>query len=595
MVQVKYGISTKFILFISITLLFFFAVSFFLSFNTMRSYALNNAQELSSTILEETDRKIDRFFLEIEYLAEGLAHYRAVYNIKIDDMKNLFISIVTARKQYLRAIYLGTQDGRMFEWGNGKGFKNYTPTMPEGYDPRIRPWYLTGLKAGGFAVSEPYIYASVEALGITGVIPVYNRQNKLVGILGIDILLDDLKSVLENLEIPKQGKAVLLNRKCDIIASQLSNYSGDTLTLRKFKLINPDELTSKHRGSFVKIIKNKKMYFSYKINKRTNWILLVALPYNLIMESVNRILYSILMINIFLMIMIIVALSLISEKLLINPLEQIITVINRLENGEKHLRVKVKSRDELGILAKEFNKLADTVEEYSRSLEKKVRERTDEIALLQKENTRLSIIEEKKRIYRDMHDALGAKLTNIFICNTVAQSLVQDSKGKLGDMLRRVEVNCQAAIKNLKDIIFGMKNYEQFPADFSLLVILNMKRRLNLMNIELQTHIENPKKLNSLDKRVKDEIEKIFQELTTNTLTHSHASKVFLEISPKKSFTKIIFSDNGIGFNYEKVKSKSSGLANLVYRVNKLGGELEVVTNIGQGSKFKITIPEQKV
>ena len=119
-----------------------------------------------------------------------------------------------------------------------------------------------------------------------------------------------------------------------------------------------------------------------------------------------------------------------------------------------------------------------------------------------------------------------------------------------------------------------------------------MKRRLNLKNIELQTHINNPQKLNSLDKNVKDEIEKTFQELTTNTLTHSHASKVFLDISFKDSSMKITFSDNGIGFNYEKVKSKSSGLANLAYRVKNLGGYLEVVTDIEHGSKFIINIPE---
>ncbi len=598
MKPVRYGISAKFILFISITLIIFFTVTLIVIYGVMRSYTLSNAEELSSTILEETDKKIDRFFLEMEHLARGLANYKSVYNVEVDHMRDLFISIVMARKQYLRAIYLGTEDGRMFEWGYGKGFKDYTPTLPANYDPRVRPWYKKGVMVGDFAISEPYVYASVKALGITGVVPVYRPDGEFVGILGLDILLDDLKTVLEDLEIPKNGKAVLLNKDGYVIASQLSGYSENELTLKKFELVESSKLFEKKRGHFIKMIGSVKMYFSYKINSRTNWVLVLAFPYNLIMETVNRILSSILLINIFLMVMLVIALSLISEKILIQPLDEIIKVINRLENGERYIRVNVRTNDEFGVLAMELNKLVDTVEAYSSSLEKKVRERTDEIALLQKENTRLRIIEEKKRIYRDMHDALGAKLTNIFICNTVAQSIVKSEEtgnksynGRLLDMMKRIEVNCDSAIKNLKEIVFGMKSDDRITSDFSRLMVLNIKRRLELKHIELDAKIENPEKLNQQDNMVRDEIEKILQELTTNVLSHSQASRVYLEIDANDTDIFIIFQDNGIGFNYEKSLKKSSGLSNVAFRVQNLKGDIRVKSKTGKGTEIQIKIP----
>jgi nitrate/nitrite-specific signal transduction histidine kinase len=67
----------------------------------------------------------------------------------------------------------------------------------------------------------------------------------------------------------------------------------------------------------------------------------------------------------------------------------------------------VRSGDEFGVLGDEFNKLVDTVDSYSRDLEEKVRLRTEELWQLQKENTQLRIAEERRRIYRDMHDTIG--------------------------------------------------------------------------------------------------------------------------------------------------------------------------------------------
>ncbi len=44
-------------------------------------------------------------------------------------------------------------------------------------------------------------------------------DGELIGVLGLDILLDDLRRILENLDIPKQGKALLLNSSGEIVAA----------------------------------------------------------------------------------------------------------------------------------------------------------------------------------------------------------------------------------------------------------------------------------------------------------------------------------------------------------------------------------------
>lgn len=592
----KRNISTKFILFIALAVIIFLTGVYVISFSVMRSYFFKDATDIASTILDETDTKVSRFFQEIEHICRGLSSVRSVYSLEQETMKDLFLAVVMARREYIRSVYLGTEDGRMLEWGYGKGFKNHAPDLPEDYDPRVRPWYKAAQAADDFTISEPYLYASVEALGITSALPVRTPRGELVGILGIDILLTDLQNLLETLDIPKQGKAILLNRQGEIIASQLTSHLGHELELKKSELVDVRRLQISHAGKeghYAREIDGKKMVLSYKTNMTTGWLLLLALPYDSIMKPVSRILTLMAAIHTLLMVMLIAALGLITRAIIIMPLENIIGVINRIESGDRAARVRVETSDEFAILGNELNKLADKVNEYSNNLESKVQQRTEEITRLQQEITRLRIIEEKKRIYRDMHDALGARLTNICICNSVAQRLVKKKSGKLNKLLIRMEKNCTQAINNLKEIILGMKDDDRISADFVKLMRLNIEQRLKPQNISFQCAFKNPDRINSLDSDMKLELERILLELVSNVLKSAQASQVYCGMKLTNNSIHLVFSDNGIGFDYPRLHKTGYGLRNISYRVARLGGKLEVNSQPGGGTKFEISIPAE--
>ena len=595
----RYGISTKFILFIVLTVVLFLSVVFLAGLTLLRRHSLAEAGELASTILEETDTKVDRFFAEVEQLARGLAGCRAVYGVEPAQMQDIFVSTVLARRHYLRAIYLGTADGRMLEWGCGEGFQDHTPALPPGYDPRVRPWYRAGLESDGFTVTPPYRFASVEALGITGILPVRGSDGALVGILGLDILLDDLKELLTSLAIPKDGRAILLNEEGRIIASQYAPAPRGGLTLAAFRVRDPAELLATGSGSFISPIEGRRTFFSYKRNDRTGWIVLLGLPFEAIMAPVERVLAMMALVDALLMILLVMALGLVSRRMILRPLADIISVINRLEGGEKRLRVKVGTGDEFAILGAELNRLADTVEDYSTRLEEKVLLRTEEIARLEQENTRLRIVEEKERIYRDLHDSLGARLTNIGICNAVAIRLAGSEpngrpvpeSARLIDMLNRVETNCGQAIAGLKEIIQGREEEHRIVSDFPRIVERSIRRRLSLQRIALRAGFEGAEPLNRLSERLKTELQKVLLELVSNVLKHARASRVDLRLGLADGAVTLSFADDGAGFDYRKAERAGYGLKSIRHRVEALGGELQVATAPGKGTAWTIRVP----
>ncbi len=240
---------------------------------------------------------------------------------------------------------------------------------------------------------------------------------------------------------------------------------------------------------------------------------------------------------------------------------------------------------------RQFNRLVDIIEEYAKELQEKVIKRTKEVGLLQQENIRLRVIEEKERIYEDLHDSLGARLTNIFICNNVAKTVGRKSNYKLKDMLERIGNNCQLAIKDLKEIIFGMQYSDRVIIDFSKFIVFNIKKRLSPKNIAFDYRINDAEELNSSDRDIRFEIEKLLQELVSNVLKHSNARKVLLELSISDSELNIYFSDDGIGFDFPKEIRQGLGLKNIHNRVEWLRGNIRVSSIINEGSDFTITIP----
>lgn len=584
-----WGISHKFILFVSAAVLAFMVTAFLVTRTMLEDYALRAADETAALILEQTDKRLVSFFSELEAISRSLSATSFVQSVDTIAMRDIFISSVVARSSYLRALYLGTADGRMYEWGVGAEFVDYTPSFQPDYDPRIRPWYRSALEKGDFSISAPYRYASVDDIGITCALPVRSPDGTLVGVLGLDILLRSLASVLDGLAIPKGGKALILGSGGEIFASQFDEDRPEGMILKRF---TAGDVLAHHTGSFTGTIGGQATQFVHQRIESLDWIVVVAMPLEPIWDSVRALLDLIGLVELMLMVALVIALAIISGKLIVSPLGHIVSVINKVEAGQKGLRVTVSSGDEFGLLGDEFNRLLDTVEEYSSNLEGKVRTRTDELRKLQRENTRLRIIEERRRIYRDMHDTIGAKLTNIFFCNSVARDLAKDGPDKLQELLQTAESNCLQAVGSLKGIILGMSDDDRRASSFSLAVSAGVRSRLEAAGIAFDCVIKDKHSIEELPSAMLDELEKVLEELVSNVLKHSRASGVRLRLSFGTAGLNFRFSDDGQGFDPSS-SSPGSGLGNIRYRIESLGGTLRIEAASGVGSRYHITIPPE--
>ncbi|GEM_PF-6293389 len=290
-------------------------------------------------------------------------------------------------------------------------------------------------------------------------------------------------------------------------------------------------------------------------------------------------------------------LTMVLSRFITKPLENLVEVMDRVKKGERDARVVCNRNDELGILSDNFNKLLDVIEDYSRNLEEKVKERTEEIIRLQQENLRLRIIEEKERIFADLHDSIGARLTNIFICTNVAKSQAGRDPHQLQIMLDKIETNCQQAIQDLKEIVQGKHLIPDRPArsEIERVLIPKIQERLRLKNIQLIHQIASLNGDKSLEKGLSEEIDLICEELVSNVLKYSNASTVELNIEIRTDSIGIRFYDNGNGFQLKEAKHNGFGLRNLYRRIHRMKGTIRATSGNRKGTTFHILIPRTEL
>jgi signal transduction histidine kinase len=96
------------------------------------------------------------------------------------------------------------------------------------------------------------------------------------------------------------------------------------------------------------------------------------------------------------------------------------------------------------------------------------------------------------------------------------------------------------------------------------------------------------------DKKIELTIYRIAQELVNNALKHADAQQITLKLAINFNKLIFIFTDNGKGFDIEKVrKDPKSGLGmrNIESRLSVINGVLDMKSSIGKGTHTVVELP----
>ena len=206
---------------------------------------------------------------------------------------------------------------------------------------------------------------------------------------------------------------------------------------------------------------------------------------------------------------------------------------------------------------------------YSKRLEK-------QMAALERQQ---AIGKERTRIATDMHDDLGAGLSRIkFLSETI--SMKKQQQEPIEEDISKIRTYSHEMIDKMGEIVWALNEKNDTLSDLLSYTRAYTVDYLSQNNIECRVEFSETVPAFFVRGEFRRNVFLTVKEALHNIVKHAHATEVIFNVRIGENLF-ISIQDNGTGFDKNKVRSFSNGLANMRARVKEIGGHFEILQNDG--------------
>jgi len=192
---------------------------------------------------------------------------------------------------------------------------------------------------------------------------------------------------------------------------------------------------------------------------------------------------------------------------------------------------------------------------------------------------------ERLRIARDMHDDLGARLTEIRLLSEMAQ---HDSNGKIA--LRTISEAARDIIATFGEIVWSVN--PQHDSVEHLAEYIGQYAVDYLSKVDIRCRLDLPQRFPSwkASSEMRHNMFLAVKESLNNAVKYSQTKEIHVKVDIEDSMIRVTIRDFGIGFDPEKER-RGNGLQNMHQRMEHLGGTCTVESHPGSGTAVTFAVP----
>jgi signal transduction histidine kinase len=202
-----------------------------------------------------------------------------------------------------------------------------------------------------------------------------------------------------------------------------------------------------------------------------------------------------------------------------------------------------------------------------------------ENAQLFERSRELSVIEERNRLARDLHDSVAQVMFSLSLTAEAA------ARTEPTDATRKVAELAKQALDEMRQVVFELR-----PADLAAegFVATVTKHATVLSRVFGQAIAVDVRSEATLDPDVELQLFRITQEALSNALKHARASKVTVTIDG----THLEIIDDGVGFDAGSpaLRARHLGLTSMEERAKQAGGKARIESSPGSGTMVVVDV-----
>jgi len=212
-----------------------------------RHYLVDQMKKGGLDALKADSEKFRNMIVQVHTVLGSVAIAEEIGGLTDSQRERIFIKVSEALGNHVTSVFMGFPDDRMV--------RSKQTILPEGYDPRERPWYIEAMALPpdqNYGATYPYLDASTNDPTITFFRKMLDDNGDLIGIGGIDV---DIARIVDTLSrytgLPKNGIRFILSDNARILVhpdmSRIGNYldrSREAMDERFAELIRDPSLTN---------------------------------------------------------------------------------------------------------------------------------------------------------------------------------------------------------------------------------------------------------------------------------------------------------------------------------------------------------------
>jgi ligand-binding sensor domain-containing protein/signal transduction histidine kinase len=197
---------------------------------------------------------------------------------------------------------------------------------------------------------------------------------------------------------------------------------------------------------------------------------------------------------------------------------------------------------------------------------------------------------ERARIAKDMHDDLGARLTQIGL---IGELIRRDSgqADKVAQMAGRLTDAAREVSETVDEIVWAV-NPRNDTLDKLVPYLLHYTEEF-FEPSPIRYRLDAPEDVPPLPIKsdVRHHVFLVFKEALNNIVKHAQADEVHVRIALKEAVLEISVSDNGRGFKTATEPPLGNGLINMRRRIEECGGSFTLTSEPDRGSEVRVSLP----
>ncbi|MBW4442063.1 MAG: CHASE2 domain-containing protein [Plectolyngbya sp. WJT66-NPBG17] len=201
-----------------------------------------------------------------------------------------------------------------------------------------------------------------------------------------------------------------------------------------------------------------------------------------------------------------------------------------------------------------------------------------------------SILDERNRMAREIHDTLAQAFTGILLHVGAATEQIIKKPTAAQTHLETVDALARTGLAEARRSVAALR--PQLLEDGNLFSALEQLTTQMKASIDTQLTYEISGTVYALSPEVENHLLRIGQEALTNAIKYAHATQIQVELVCEETQCLLRIRDDGQGFDVNQI-SQGFGLLGMSERVEQIGGELMIHSQPNQGTEIVVVVSRE--